>query len=166
MALHCILFRNKRSLLPQIARFMGPTWSPSGADRTQVGPMLAPMNFDIWDVLQHVHIYWVTGLPTVLGLSYDYMISHIFISYEYMWVHIDVLVQNRRNSSAIAMELVFLVLTHWYNSQFSMCWIVLKNHKYMFILGIFHSHRGIWNLPTRKETHWKNIRPMDHGQCF
>ena len=25
-----------------IARFMGPTWDPSGADRTQVGAMLAP----------------------------------------------------------------------------------------------------------------------------
>ena len=25
-----------------IARFVGPTWGPSGADRTQVGPMLAP----------------------------------------------------------------------------------------------------------------------------
>ena len=25
-----------------IARFMGPTWGPSGADRTQMGPMLAP----------------------------------------------------------------------------------------------------------------------------
>ena len=25
-----------------IARFMGPPWGPSGADRTQVGPMLAP----------------------------------------------------------------------------------------------------------------------------
>ena len=25
-----------------IARFMGSTWGPSGADRTQVGPMLAP----------------------------------------------------------------------------------------------------------------------------
>ena len=28
-----------------IARFMGPTWGPSGADRTQVGPMLGPWNF-------------------------------------------------------------------------------------------------------------------------
>ena len=26
----------------QIARFMGPTFGPSGADRTQVGPMMAP----------------------------------------------------------------------------------------------------------------------------
>ena len=25
-----------------IARFLGSTWGPSGADRTQVGPMLAP----------------------------------------------------------------------------------------------------------------------------
>ena len=25
-----------------ITRFMGPTWGPSGTDRTQVGPMLAP----------------------------------------------------------------------------------------------------------------------------
>ena len=38
-----------------IARFMGPSWGPSGADRTQVGPMSAPwtllsgmMLFDAW----------------------------------------------------------------------------------------------------------------------
>ena len=30
------------SMTPLIARFMGPIWGPSGADRTQVGPMLAP----------------------------------------------------------------------------------------------------------------------------
>ena len=28
--------------LPPIARFMGPTWDPSGTDRAQVVPMLAP----------------------------------------------------------------------------------------------------------------------------
>ena len=27
---------------PLIVRFMGPTWGPSGADRSQVGPMLVP----------------------------------------------------------------------------------------------------------------------------
>ena len=30
------------SKTPLLARFIGPTWGPSGADRTQVGPMLAP----------------------------------------------------------------------------------------------------------------------------
>ena len=35
-----VVYLNKvRSLM---ARFMWPTWGPSGADRTQVGPMLAP----------------------------------------------------------------------------------------------------------------------------
>ena len=35
--------------LTLIARFMGPTWGPSGADRTLVGPMLAP-----WTLLSGV----------------------------------------------------------------------------------------------------------------
>ena len=35
--------RSWRNYTPLIARFMGPTWGPSGADRTQVGPMLAPL---------------------------------------------------------------------------------------------------------------------------
>ena len=35
--------------LSLIIRFVGPTWGPSGADRTQVGPMLAP-----WTLLSGV----------------------------------------------------------------------------------------------------------------
>ena len=37
--LHLTMFLG---LSPLVARFMWPTWDPSGADRTQVGPMLAP----------------------------------------------------------------------------------------------------------------------------
>ena len=44
-----------------IARLMGPTWGPSGADRTQVGPMLAP-----WTLLSGMlSSYW--GITGVLG---------------------------------------------------------------------------------------------------
>ena len=35
-----------------IARFTGSTWGPSGADKTQVGPMLAP-----WTLLGRTHIH-------------------------------------------------------------------------------------------------------------
>ena len=42
-----------------IARFMGPTWGPSGADRTQVGPMLAP-----WTLLSG--LIFTTALYTEL----------------------------------------------------------------------------------------------------
>ena len=41
----CILLDfmlNSPWLMTLIAWFMGPTWGPSGADRTQVGPMLGP----------------------------------------------------------------------------------------------------------------------------
>ena len=34
-----------------IARFMGPSWGPSGTDRTQVGPMLAP-----WTLLSRIQL--------------------------------------------------------------------------------------------------------------
>ena len=36
---NAITFKEQDTL---IARFMGQTWGPSGADRTQVGPMFAP----------------------------------------------------------------------------------------------------------------------------
>ena len=38
----CRLWSTLFDIHTLITRFMGPTWGPSGADRTQVGPMLAP----------------------------------------------------------------------------------------------------------------------------
>ena len=44
---------------------MGPTWGPSGADRTQVGPMLAPwtllsgLSYIIWYITSHHIIYYI-----------------------------------------------------------------------------------------------------------
>ena len=45
---------------PLIARFMGPTWGPSGADMTQVGPRWAP-----WTLLSGSSGRW---RPFCLGL--------------------------------------------------------------------------------------------------
>ena len=39
-------------MTPLIARFMRPTWDPSGADRTQVGPMFAPWTLLSWTYSQ------------------------------------------------------------------------------------------------------------------
>ena len=44
-----------------IARFMGPMWGPFGADRTQVGPMLAP-----WALLSGIFIVDSWLLPNLL----------------------------------------------------------------------------------------------------
>ena len=49
-----------------ITMFMGPTWGPTGADRTQVGPMLAP-----WTLL--------SGVPLLANcLSHTYASEHHF----------------------------------------------------------------------------------------
>ena len=40
-------------LISLVTRFMGPAWGPSGADRTQVGPMLAP-----WTLLSGMVSIW------------------------------------------------------------------------------------------------------------
>ena len=42
--------KTRMVIMSQITRFMGPTWGSSWADRTQVGPMLAP-----WTLLSGVY---------------------------------------------------------------------------------------------------------------
>ena len=46
-----------------MARFMGPTWDPSGADRTQVGPILAQ-----WTLL--------SGMPIYIRANYKNTVYH------------------------------------------------------------------------------------------
>ena len=51
------------SLLSLIEKFMGPTWGSPGADRTQVGPMLAP-----WTLLSGVlTLRYKIKPPFILG---------------------------------------------------------------------------------------------------
>ena len=45
-----------------IARFMGPSWGPSGADRTQVGPMLAPST--LLSGITSLHYYYISAMPS------------------------------------------------------------------------------------------------------
>ena len=44
---YCDVTRIFAYVLSHIAKFMGPTWGPSGSCRPQMGPMLAPMNLAI-----------------------------------------------------------------------------------------------------------------------
>ena len=53
-----------------IARFLGPTWGPPGADRTQVSPMLAT-----WTLL--------SGLLTFLYMSCSTYLSHTHILFPF-----------------------------------------------------------------------------------
>ena len=52
---------------PLKKRYMGPTWGPPGADRTQVGPMLAP-----WILL--------SGTCITTMLTHGGRVTHIYVS--------------------------------------------------------------------------------------
>ena len=43
-----------RIMTSQIAKFMGPTWGPTGSCRPQMGPMLAP-----WTLLSGMFRHWI-----------------------------------------------------------------------------------------------------------
>ena len=72
------------SLTPLITRFMGPTWGPSRAERTQVGPMLAPWTLLSGSALPGTGYLW----PTRYWLQVHYLISFNFdiicIEYHFM----------------------------------------------------------------------------------
>ena len=62
-----------------IARFMGPTWGPPGADRTQVGPMLAP-----WTLLSgmgSIDCHRITYLAQAKSLR----LMHILMPIKCLW---------------------------------------------------------------------------------
>ena len=57
-----------------IARFMGPTWNPAWANRTQMGPMLAPWTL-LFGVFDYQHLdkmcWWNHIFETFLNLIID-----------------------------------------------------------------------------------------------
>ena len=87
--------------LTPITRIMGPSWGPSRADRTQVGPPVGPMNFAIWEVqiillvndeyisktwsLLNVRIYthyycYIVGMAIAVVISSNAITSHVFLT--------------------------------------------------------------------------------------
>ena len=94
--------------LPLIARFLGPTWGPSGADRTQMDPMLAPWTLlsgaicvtAICVISQHwicvrymcVYISYVTLsfqkiIRMKIGVLLEWMSNFIHILISYPWAY-------------------------------------------------------------------------------
>ena len=67
------LYRLYPTLLTLTTRFMGPTWGPSGANRTQVGPMLAP-----WTSLSGY--WWERGWFTNIHINLHHGLINIIMN--------------------------------------------------------------------------------------
>ena len=92
-----------------ITRFMGPIWGPSGSDRTQVGPMLAPwtllsglvfsVHFVDWNLVSRVTIEFGNGLlhvshriinrinmeSSIVVPSRKKKLFKIYLKYQFFW---------------------------------------------------------------------------------
>ena len=73
-----------------IARFMGPTWGPSGAARTQVGPILVPWTMQSgMYCLQRVPCAVIKAAPLNalrICLYYIYIYIHQTMCIEFYWI--------------------------------------------------------------------------------
>ena len=49
---------SSKSSTSLIVKFIGPTWDPPGAERTQVGPYWRHTNLAIWDMIGCDEIRW------------------------------------------------------------------------------------------------------------
>ena len=64
-------------ILSQTAKFMGTTWGPSGANRTQVGPMLSPRTL-LSGVLGIVSTAWQPLLFPLCGVRLTWVSCHSY----------------------------------------------------------------------------------------
>ena len=109
-----------------IARFMGSTWGPYGADRTQVGPMLAP-----WTLLfgkaslcaeDHFTDDFYRNFNSMALLFY---LNHILINWSLQILHISMqLCSCAMSKSDLVTRNINITKLKW-NSQW--IWIMVKN---------------------------------------
>ena len=68
------------SLIPQIAKFMGPTWGPPGSCRPQMGHMLAPRTF-LSGTWQYMNCLGCPGARITISLCLPTL--HVILQHEY-----------------------------------------------------------------------------------
>ena len=132
------------------ARFMGPTWGPSGADRIQVGPMLAPRTllFGVFlfrrSVETQFHIgkrHWPFEAQTkwLIFCTRDVQMHFVNQNYCISFTEIPSYASNARKSSLISRWLGTEHATSHYLNQ---CWPNSLKH------NIYHQPSKSWNLQT------------------
>ena len=161
-----------------IARFMGPTWGPSGADRTQVGPMLAPWTSlsgglaltIAWYNNNHVHysgdiLYlWAMDQNELWRVMlYQYKMAYLQYGCRCVWcdasftcIGINMIMR------CLHVDAEYRVWLNWY-SLMTVTFLVIKPIQSVR-LGQYHgcskwcllsiSHTVPWWIPTSKEMGW------------
>ena len=87
-----------------VAKFMGPTWGPPGADRTQVCPMLVP-----WTYLRCLYSYHLTEAETKRPSFCRQHFWRHFLEWRYVWISIEI-------SLNFFPRVQSMICQHWFRS--------------------------------------------------
>ena len=119
---HCVVKICGLGKTDLIARFMGPTWGPSGADRTQVVPVLVP-----W-TLQSGRVTWTKFYVGMLGSKCRkqciYLNSFImYFSFHTVgkWLESQCIIKAWRWPWCLNQRSMMYALLNWYQSDWSIC---------------------------------------------
>ena len=102
-----------------IARFMGPTWGPSGADRTQVGPI----DLAIWDA------YWKYTRLSFQIITTKKRWSHRALIYDDLFIYL----------ISLSLSTSFYIESSIYHASKSFCKLRLPLHLF-FSTNMLTSH--------------------------
>ena len=114
-----------------IATFMGPTWGPPGADRTQEGPMLAPwilLSGFVWEIphnmlmIHGVDISFVVSLKKLLNEGFS----------------CDVTLMKKKSWPCVDIFRYWNDLTHWGRDKFANYLILFDDLVYWRIHASLH----------------------------
>ena len=106
---------------PLIARSMGPTWDPSGADRTRVGPKYAPWTLLSGPLIKLGHGLLIDSYKTM------YVVTHSSMHFFKLFINVAV-----KYSVMIWIVIIYILIwTHW---KTTFTWCFRKNIQLWMIL--------------------------------
>ena len=107
-----------------IARIMGPTWAPSGADRTQVGPMLAP-----WTLLSEILCDKICDEKKWQPLCPGHVCaqSHWYIYYIYNFPSFQLQLTRASNIYCV-LPVLFDIIKKWHKHTHIWCVLIIYDY--------------------------------------
>ena len=155
----CIVEWSLYQITTLIVKIMGRTWGPSGADRTQVGPMLAPWTVLSWYGTSKRSVCVLTATQAngyeirsdEITPAYVHSIFNIKINsslHDLIWINrcwniiyvvYIILPENDANSNSVNSLLIVISLLISYKC---LCWV-----------------SEIWDIPTSEIVTWKPLFP-------
>ena len=128
-----------------IARFIGPTWGQSGADRTQVGPMLAPWTL-LSGIVGQFHTKISSLQPTALQFEITFWKNKSFMDFSALHFAMYAALNDKKKifeTNFIFPKCFCYLLIQWSEH-------LLANHRctiiYLYMNIYIHYRPKVWNI--------------------